>query len=452
MSFRRKSLLQLTWPLFVVAVLNIGATVADTAILSAHSDELAAAVSMANLILDIPYEISAALGFGAMALVSRRLGRGDTEGAESLAWTALAANTLLNLLLAAALLVGEDSLIRLVNTPPEIVDGTRSYLRIVSMAMIFNGFLTASTAILRAYGHTVEILLLGILSNATYLTLNYLLVFGQGGFPEMGAEGSAWASFLVRGLGIVAIAAVLRWRLDWSIPARLLPHGRLRHLLEMTRLSFPALGESILFKLFTTVMVGRLALQGTTAVLTRSYTLTVGAFLSLVPYVFSQGNDVLVGYDAGRRDFETARARTVRNGLIAGLIVTSLAVVLHFFSDHVIGVFTEDPAILAGAGNLLLITVFFQPFQAMNTMCYNALRVAGDAYVPVLYSLATTWLLAFPIAWILIAHYGMGPAGLWWAVAAEEVVKCAILLTRWCRMRWTRHFISPSEKPPQAAG
>jgi len=74
----------------------------------------------------------------------------------------------------------------------------------------------------------------------------------------------------------------------------------------------------------------------------------------------------------------------------------------------------------------------------MNTLCYNALRVVGDAYGPVIISLATTWVIAFPLAWWLVVERGMGPAGLWWAMAAEESVKCLILLTRWNRMGWIR--------------
>lgn len=443
--FRRKSLARLTLPLFCYAFLAILSSFVDQLLVSAYSQNLAAAVSMANQILGVAYDCSGLLGVGALILIAQHLGRQEVERARRIAAIAIAANTLLGAGIAAILFLGGKHFVAWANTPPEIAADTLLYIHIIGVAMIGNGFLMAAAAVLRGFGHTMEILLLGLLGNILYLFLEYALIFGRFGFPELGVKGAALSTLVVRGLGVVFLLLILKHRLGISLRIRVSWRRVKKKVKRLSWLSIPSVGDNIAYNLYQLTMVSFIAAIGVSAVLTRSYVLTLTAFLSLVVNTISQGNEILVGYDKGGGDAGAARRRSTRTALGAGAITTTLAAVLYLFSDFFIGLFTADAAVLRGAKSLLLINVVMQPFHTANVILFNSLRAVGDVLVPALYSVAVTWGLALPLGWLAVSGYGLGINALWWVLALTELVKWSIISTRWRRMRWRRY--SPIGQP-----
>ncbi len=443
-AFERKGLFRLAWPLLLLTALSIGAAFVDTLILSAHSPEAAAAVSLGNLVLEVSYELSAFLGVGTLVLIAQRLGRGDTGGAGNIAAIAIAANTLLGGALALLLLACAPWLAALVKTPAELLPDTVAYIRIIGVAMMFNGFLTAAAAVLRGFGRTVEILLLGIVGNALYLFLEYALLHGRFGLPEMGVQGAALATLAVRAAGVILMIAVLRRRLGLfrGSPLRVLSLLRNRAVTaKLLRLSLPTVANNVTANIHQLLIVSLIAVLGTSAVLTRSYTLTLSSLISLVLVAVSQGNETLIGYDKGAGDHLAARRRATRTALWTAAATTAFAALLWLFSPPLIALFTRDQAIAEGIRTLLLIGILIQPFSAAAAICHDSLRSAGDVVIPVLYQLAAAWLLALPLAWWLVEKSGLGVTGLWLALLAAESFKCAVLFTRWRRMRWAGEIV-----------
>lgn len=444
--FQRKSLFRLCLPLFLYAFLSILNSFLDQLLLSSYSPHLAAAVSVANHILGVAYDISGLMGVGALILIAQHLGCGEIERARSVAISAILANTVLGFLIAATLFIGGRFFVAWANTPPEIVGDAETYIYLIGIAMIGNGFLMAAAAVLRGFGYTTEILLLGVLGNALYLPLQYVLIFGRFGFPELGVTGAALSTLIVRFIGVVFLLILLprrlgirvKWRFPWS------EWSRVKQLL---RLSVPSVGDNIAYNLFQLSMVALIATLGVAGILTRSYALTFGAFLSIVANTISQGNEILVGYDQGARDHHTARRRATRTAWGTALFSSGLSVVLYLFSDQITGLFSKDPQILTGVKALFLINIVMQPFQTANVIYFNSLRAVGDVWGPVIFSVAVTWGVAFPLGWWTITMGKGGVAGLWWVLTFSEVVKTAFFALRWHRMRW-RSFTLVGEGQP----
>ncbi len=455
--FERKSLFRLTFPLFVYAILSIGVAFVDQLLLAAYAENLAAAVSVANQILGVAYDLSGLLAVGAVILVSQCLGREDVTGAQRIAAWAIAANTFLSAVIAAVLMIGRDSFLDWVNTPDEIRSDAAVYILVISFAMVVNGFIMAATAVLRAFGHTWIILGLGLLANFAYLFFEYTLIFGNFGFPELGVLGSALATLIVR----IASIAFLLWMLARAL--KLSPRHLFRppcfasvgaailaprHLIwRLTRLSVPSVFDNILYNLYQLTVVALISVLGTASILTRSYALTMTALVSVVARVVSQGNEVLVGYDKGAEAFETARKRALRNALQTGLAMGALSALLWFFSDPLTGLFTEDRSILRGVETILLIGIALHPFQAINLILFNSLKITGDVYWPVAYSLGVTFLIALPLVWIAMQHLGWNVESLWLIYTLEEAIKAGIMYVRWQRKGWTHFQVLDIKEP-----
>jgi len=301
-KFQRKSLFRLTLPLFISAFFSISVSFVDTIILSAYSDELAGAVSVANQILGMAYDFSGLLAVGAAILTAQYLGKDDIESAQRISVIAIIANTVLSFGIALNLFIGGPHFIDWVNTPPEIALDALIYLYVIAVAMIMNGFITAASAVLRAFGHTIEIMIAGILVSIPYLLLEYILIFGNWGFPEMGVYGSALATLIVRVGSVLFLVWVLNRRLKFKWRIGLSSGHFWREVIRLLRISFPSVGDNLAYNFYQLTMLSFIAGFGVTAVLTRSYVLTLVAFVYLVTYVISQGNEILVGYDKGSGD------------------------------------------------------------------------------------------------------------------------------------------------------
>lgn len=434
--FRRKSLWLLIWPLLVCGLLTMLSAMADTFLVSAYSPELAATVSMGNQILGVAYDLSGLLAVGALVMIAQLLGAGNTEEARRIGWLAVGGSATLNAGIALVLVLGAPWLVAWTNTPEEIRATTEIYVRLTAVSLVGNGVIVAASAMLRGFGQTVEILVLGIVANGAYLFLEYGLIFGAWGLPELGAVGAALSSVAVRALGVAVIVFLLMRKVGWPRADFSLRGRRCGVWRNLLRLSLPSVGENVAYGIYQLLMVSLIAALGTASVLMRSYTLTVSSLLSLVVFTVAQGNETLVGYDRGEGNLLAARRRAEQTALWTGLGTMVLAGVLWLAAEPLLGLFTQDPEVIAGGKTLLLITVCMQPFQAGAMILLTALRAVGDVWVPVGWSLAATWVVALPVGFFAIKTGGWGVAGLWWSVLLGEVVKCLALAMRWHWMGW----------------
>jgi len=435
-SATSKTLFQLCYPLFLNSFLTLAVTLIDTLIISNYSDDAAAAVSIANQVLGVAYDFSALLGVGGVILISRSLGQEREAHARNIASVTIMANAALSLLIALVLLVAGPIVVELINTPAEIVDNAVLYINVIAVAMTFNGFLMAAVSALRAFGHVKTILVLGLLANVLYIVLEYVLIYGYGPIPELGVFGSALATLSVR----VSGALLLVWVLTRNLQLRYRTGMSFKRLVILAKhlfnLSYPSVMDNVAYGFYQLFLVSFIAGLGVATVLSRSYTLALTSFLTLIVMTISQGNEVLVGYQFGAGRGADVYRRAIRSAGIAVFLATGVSVLFYLFSDQLIGLFTEDPEIHRMANALLFLTIFLQPVTTLNAILFHSLKATGDVYVPVIASQLVMWLVGFPLAYFVCIPLGQGVIGLWYVFILEESLKATFMFYRWSGGRW----------------
>lgn len=434
-AFRRRGFLRLSWPLLVVTLLTLVATIGDTVILSLASPELNAAVATANQILGIPYDLSVLFSIGALVVISQLLGAHRETDARRATVIALRANTLFGLAIAVVVAIAGPFVVPALNTPPELVDDTLAYLFTVAGALVLNAFIVVATAVLRAYGRTVSILVLGVLVNVAYLALQFVFVI----VLDLGAFGAALSTLLVRGVGVLVIGVVVYRRTGVHPFTRIPPRDALdAGAGRMARLSIPTVLENGLFNVAILFVVGIVNTLGTDAINARSYALTLTALVTGLVLALAQGNETIVGWDTGERDAAHAKRQTLRTAAWAAGLALVLSTALWLGGDAILPIFGPSPEVTASASSLLLLSIAWLPLAAVSTVLFAALRSTGDVLVPMLYSLGTSFALLLPLAYVFIEVAGLGLGGLWASLIVAETVKAALLLGRWLRGVWAR--------------
>lgn len=430
--FRRVGILRLSWPLLVVTLVTLLAVVADTVILSMGSPELNAAVATANQLLSIPYDLAVLFSIGALVVIAQQLGAGRLESARRATIIALRANTVLGLAIAAVLAVLGPWLVGLVNTPADLVDDSLVFLYAVLGGVVFNSFIVVATAILRAYGRTVPILVIGILLNVVYLVLQYVFILVLG----MGAAGAALSTTLARGGAVLVVAMVIWRRTGVHLFSKLPPSEAATGAGRMARLSIPTVLENGVYNVGIIVLVSFINILGTDAINARSYALTLTALVTGVVLALAQANETIVGWDAGGRRLAHAQRLTVRTAAWAVGLSVLFALLLWLGADAVLSIFGPSPEVVAGAREVLLLSVVLLPLSAVTAVVYGALRSTGDVVLPMISSIGTSVFVLIPSAWLFVGVFDGGLAGAWWSLILAEAVKALLLLSRWVRGRW----------------
>lgn len=131
------------------------------------------------------------------------------------------------------------------------------YVYVIAVAMIFNGLITSVTAALRGFGHTMEILIMGLVANAVYIFFEYALIYGKFGFPELGVYGAALSTLIVRVASIGFLLWVLKRKLNISFTA--LPVGFVQQVKKITKISYPSVSEGMFYNIYQLTMVSFIA-------------------------------------------------------------------------------------------------------------------------------------------------------------------------------------------------
>lgn len=275
----------------------------------------------------------------------------------------------------------------------------------------------------------------GLLVNAV---MDYALMYGALGLPELGAVGTGWATASTLWLMAAAMAVcALRVR-----PVRRLrvfaalgrPAPRAWY--ETLRIGIP-IGVTIFLEAGLFGALGLLmALFGGTAVAAYQVAANFSGLTFMLPLGIALATTARVGRAAGAGDIRTARFRGAVGMSLALAVMVVPVIVMGLFPARVAALYSGDPRVRDLAAGLLRLAVLFQVFDALQAVAAGALRGLKDTRIPMAITLFAYWAVGLPTGfWFGFVEDG-GPRGLWWALIAG--LGTAGLLLAWRFHRVTR--------------
>ena len=314
---------------------------------------------------------------------------------------------------------------------PAVAGVTQPYLRVLNWSaptlILFFGF----RRYLQSINIVRPIMITLLTANLVNIFCNWVFVFGNLGAPAMGAEGSAWATFISRVYQAVVLGAVI-WTNEPGLP-HVSWKPDFARVKELLRLGMPAAGqiglETGVFAVVT-VLIGKL---GATALAGHQIALQTVSMTYMMPLGISSAAAVRVGHAIGRGDHEgMARAGWTALGLGAA-VMSCAAMALLIFSYWIARGFTPEPDVVAAGMVLLRIAAFFQLFDGLQVVATGALRGAGDTRTPMFCHFTGYWVIGLPLGSLLCFRYGMGAPGLWIGLSVGLVVIGVVLVEVWRR-------------------
>ncbi len=432
-------LLRLAWPIFAEQSLHMLTGVVSTLMASRIGDNAVAALGSAGQIVVMFLLGFNVLAVGASIATTHHLGLGDRDGARRLARGAVSTNLWLGALLSLILALTAPTLLRWAQLQPQLMVYALPYLQWMGGTLFLESMNFALCAVLRAHGHTREVMFVILGQNAVNAGLSVVLIFGLGGLPALGVTGIVIAAATSRLLACVALWLLVNSHIGLRLRVRDLVSIHLADLRRLLSLGLPAVLENISWFASFMVITALTARMGERMLATQAYTMQIASIEMLACLSIGIGNEIIVGRLIGAGRFEEARTQCLAN-MRLGLIVTAgVACAFALVAPWALSMFTSDAQIVSLGRILITLGLLLEPGRSFNLIIINALRASGDSRFPLIAGLISQWGIMLLGAWLLGTVFGLGLIGVWIALIADEWLRGLFMLQRWRRGRWFKY-------------
>jgi len=420
-----RAILLLAIPMVLEMVLESLFAVVDVFWVGRLGADAVATVGLTESLLSLVFAIGLGLSLSTTAMVARRIGEKDPQGAAVAGTQAIFIGFGVSLLVGIPSLIYASDLLHLMGASPAIVASGSGYARIALGGSGVLLFLFLNNAIFRGAGDAAIAMRLLWVSNIINLILDPCFIFGLGPFPKLGVTGAALATFTGRGIGVLyQFYRLLRGteririlrsqlRVHWQVLLRLL-HVSLTGILQFAIAHTSWIGLVRIISVF-----GSAALAG--------YTIAIRIliFVIMPSWGLSNAAATLVGQNLGARKPERAQISVWRTGFYNMLFLGGVGVFFLIYATPVIRLFTTDPQVVPLAASCLRILSYGNIGYAYGMVMLQAFNGAGDTVTPTIVNFFGFWLLEIPLAYFLALRAGWQAKG---AYVSIVVAECSIAL------------------------
>lgn len=420
-----------------LARMAIGVT--DTVMIGWYGVDALAAVVLATSTHFVLFMLGSGYGIGVMGVIATALAQKNDTEVRRATRMALWLSALHAVLILPILWFSGPILLAL-DQKPEIAAHAQTYLRIMCFAMAPMLWALTLNSFLAALGRANIVMAITIAGIPLNILLNWMLIFGNFGAPELGVAGSAIASLSVNLFQLVLItlcAAFLPearpfhlfrriWRPDWSAFRAILLLG--------LPIGLTLVAETGMF-VGTNVMMGWF---GTQELAAHGIALQLASIAFMIHLGLANAVTIRIGGFYGD-DNRLAMGDAGRTAILLSILFAAVTITIFLTSSEILASWyldpndLEAPLIIALVGGLMIYAAGFQLADGMQVVALGMLRGVQDTRVPMIYAVISYWLVGLPSAYVLAFKAGMGPAGLWLGLLVGLSCAAVLLMVRFWR-------------------
>ncbi|CAM2994359.1 MATE family efflux transporter [Paenibacillus taichungensis] len=291
---------------------------------------------------------------------------------------------------------------------------------------------TVLRSFMDALGQTRITMMITLVSLPVNIFLNYLLIFGRWGFPQLGGVGAGvatastyWLIFLLSLFFVHRIEPFAQYGIFRKLPNISLTKWK-EQLKIGVPIGFATFFETSIFAAVTLLM----SRFDTITIAAHQAALNFASTLYMLPVSICMALTILVGYEAGAGRVRDAKQYSLLG--IGGAIGLSLltAVVLLVFGEQIAGVYSNDREVIALTQHFLIYAIFFQISDAIATPTQGALRGYKDVNPALIITFVAYWIIGLPVGYITATYTSLGAFGYWVGLIAGLAVGATALLWR----------------------
>lgn len=413
--------------------------IADIYLVGDLGADAIAAVGIAQILTMVVGVVMIAVSTGAFALVAQGTGAGDERTVSATTKQALVLVAAISSILSLLGIASSRIALEVLSMPAGVVELGTGYLHVFFAGLAFMALNFTLNNCLYGAGDARTPLYLNLFMSALKIALSYLLIFGAGPLPALGVNGAALATVLSRAAGFtLAIALVKSDRLK----VRFLPETSFlperARAERMLRIGIPSAIQGLFRNGSGVVFVKLVALtaQPTIAVAAYSIGNQVERIVRRTSLSFGTAATTLVGQRLGAGDRDGAE-RSGWTAIFVGSICMALfGAPLAFFAEEIMGIFTQDAAIIEVGTVYIWAIVLAEPLHCMAITAGGGLRGAGDTKPALYYTVIGQWIVRLPVGYALAFWLGYDIEGLWFSLIAFSALQGWLTARKFAQGEW----------------
>lgn len=455
MPFYRRNL-KVAFPVMITQAGQVIVQLVDNIMVGHLGAAQLAGVSFANAIIMIGLVFAIGFAQGITPLVGQYYGKGDGKSVA----VALCNSAVLNAIMAAVLtlvMIAAGLMMDRMGQDPEVLGYAKEYYFIIVAGFIPMIAFFNIRFFSEGIGNTRNEMWITVGTNLINIFLNWVLIYGNLGAPELGVAGAAWATFISRVLGAVIFLIILFRVEEYRRFVRQTPPKPIKtsEIIRQLKLSLPVSLQSLLevtaFS-FAAIMVGWIG-KYELAAHQIAQNLSSLSFMTATGIGAAATIRVSHQFGAGRREDAFHAGKAAVHMAVAIMVFFGLVFIT--FHKSIPYIYTDDPNVIPAAGRLIIILSLFQVFDAIQLASRSSLLGLKDINIPLIFSAISYYVICLPSAYLLGFTFGFGPEGVWTGLLLGLAVASAMFYTRFVRI--SKRYImqekqmSYSEKSRQAS-
>jgi putative MATE family efflux protein len=432
-----RQLMLLAWPSLVENLLQTMLGFVDLVFVGQLGPDAIAGVGLGTQLMMLLQVLFMGLAVGNTALVARAIGAKDMHDAEHIAKQSLVIAVMLSVVIGLIGLMFSDDIIRVMGAADDVTAIGGGFLRIVSTFSIVIALMLIGGGTLRGSGDTFSPMVITFCINLVNIVLDYSLIFGNFGFPRLGAIGSAVATTTARAIGAALILYVLFRR--GSVLKLALRGGWGFHRSAISRIlniGWPSATEQVVFQLGFLVFSALAIFLGTNDLAAQQIAFNISNFSILPAFAFGVAATTLVGQNLGAKNLERAEKSAIQAWKSGMVWMTLMGVGFFVWRGPLVSLYTNDPDVQRLGEMCLIFIAFAQPLQATSIIVSSALRGAGDTRATLVVTFVGIWVVRVVIGFILGIVLGLGLFGMWLGWYGDFIARAGLVWLRFRTGNW----------------
>ena len=433
------ALVMLSVPMVLEMAMESLFAVVDVFYVSRVSADAVATVGVTESMMTIVYTVAMGLSIGAMAVVARRVGEKDDDGAAQAAAQAIALGILVAIVVGVIGTLNAEFLLRAMGATPSMIESSLGYTKVMFAGNATVTLLFLINAIFRGAGDPAVAMRMLWLGNFINIVVCPFLIFGIGPLPELGVTGAAIGTNIGRGTAVLTQLWILA-------SGRSRVRIRRRHIelvpavmWNVCRLSGSGFLQILIDTSSYIGLVRVISTFGSDALAGYTIGIRTVIFAILPAWGLSNAAATMVGQALGAQKPERAEAAVWTAGKYNALVLAAVSVVFVAFAPWIVSIYTTDPNVAPYATHCLRIVSAGFVFFAYGLVFTQSFNGAGDTWTPTWINLGCFWAFQIPLAWFLAIRMQMGPVGVFIAMTVAfstlAVVSGVIFRQGWWKSR-----------------
>ena len=415
-----KAIFLLAVPMILELIMESTFAVVDIYFVGTLGASAVATVGLTETYLFLLYSIAMGLATGVTAIVARRIGEKDKEKASISAIQAIFIALVASIPFMIAGIFFAKELLVLMGGDKWTIDHGYKYTQWMLGGNVVIILLFVINAIFRGAGDAAIAMRVLWIGNGINMILDPVLIYGLGPFPELGIEGAAIATNIGRGVGVIMQLWFLfkgvkhirvlksQFQLQWETIKKII------------KTSLGGIGQMIVAMTSWIFIMRIIADFGSQAVAGATIAIRIMMFTMMPSWGMSNAVATLVGQNLGAKQPDRAERSVWITGIWNMSFLILVSVVYFFFSENLVGIFTDEPGVIEVGGMWLKIVSYSYFVYAWWMVSVQAFNGAGDTMTPTKINLVFFWLIQIPLSYFLAKIVGMDISGVFWAIFASE--------------------------------